>query len=157
MLIREATKDDLVEVCLLTNQINELHHTYEPCLFSKPRGAGYENDFWEDRIVSKDTVTLVAELDNTIHGFLLATITALPVVPFLEKQQACRINTIVVSKEKQNTGIGKLLFSKIESWAKEQGFKEIKLEVVEFNERAKQFYEKLGFRTQTRILSKSIA
>jgi len=41
-------------------------------------------------------------------------------------------------------------------WAKTSGAVEIRLEVMEFNAKAQDFYHKLGFDTQSRIMPHSL-
>ncbi len=54
---------------------------------------------------------------------------------------------IVVSKESRGKGIGSKLFAKILEFAKEKDFKQIRLDVIDENPRAKKLYESLGFET----------
>ncbi|OEE58592.1 hypothetical protein A1OK_15160 [Enterovibrio norvegicus FF-454] len=156
MKIRVAVEDDLERICVLANQINQHHHENEPKIFAKPGNVLDECEFWRSKICGDGTAVLVVEADSIVHGFVLAVLAGSPSVPFLEKTRVCRIGTIVVSDEYQNVGIGKQLLAKAERWAKEQGVSEIRLEVMEFNEAARGFYDKLGFRTQSRVLSKTI-
>lgn len=52
---------------------------------------------------------------------------------------------IVVSEDFRGKGIGKNLFQKIVELAKEKNYKQIRLDVIDENPRAKKLYEKLGF------------
>ena len=157
MQIREAEKRDLERICILANQINQLHHDNEPDLFIKPDDLLSDREFWESKIFGDESIALVAEFDGVVEGFVLAMLTAVPVVPFLKKTRVCRVGTIVVSEAQQHKGLGKQLLNGIESWAVAQNVTEIRLEVMEFNVGAHSFYDKLGFHTQSRVLSKSIA
>ena len=53
-------------------------------------------------------------------------------------------------------GVGKQLMQKVELWALESKADDIRLEVMEFNKNAQQFYDSSGYVTNSRILSKSI-
>lgn len=64
---------------------------------------------------------------------------------------------IVVVKESRGKGIGSELFARILEFANEKNFKQIRLDVIDENPRAKKLYESLGFETtkheNTRYLS----
>jgi len=56
----------------------------------------------------------------------------------------------------RSQGIGHALMQQAETWAKERGITEVELSVWEFNQRALALYEKLGYRTKRRYMSKGI-
>ena len=49
-----------------------------------------------------------------------------------------------------------MLMHKMQAWAIEKGATSIELNVYEFNETAISFYEKLGYRTLSRKMSKEL-
>ena len=56
------------------------------------------------------------------------------------------IHEVSVSKEYSSCGIGKAIFDKTLSVCKNKEVQEIKLDVYNVNARAKQLYERLGFK-----------
>ena len=115
-----------------------------------------DSAFWESKVFCDDNIAIVAESGREIHGLIIAMLSTQPSLPFLKHKKVCRIGTIVVSESQQKKGLGKQLMAEVEHWAKRRGATEIKLEVMEFNQGALRFYDTLGFRTQSRILSKTI-
>ncbi|RKX78531.1 MAG: hypothetical protein DRP87_06100 [Spirochaetes bacterium] len=58
-----------------------------------------------------------------------------------------RIDSVAVDSELRGKGIGTTLIEEAISLAKKMGFRSIRLEVIDSNERAKKLYERLGFKT----------
>lgn len=156
MQIRAGVKADLESICKLANELNQFHYENEPNLFTKPDGVLDDIEFWQTKIFSDDSIALVCEINEEIHGFIFATLSNIPTAPFLHKSQYCLVRTIVVSNEQQKNGLGKRLLEEVEQWAKAQNIAEIRLEVMEFNRGAQSFYAKQGYHTQSRVLAKSI-
>jgi ribosomal protein S18 acetylase RimI-like enzyme len=156
MKVRIATEIDLDDICVLSEQINDLHYQNAPHLFTKPIGKEKDRKFWTEILTQKNSVFFVAEVNNQVQGFVTARITENTEIPFLVSKKICRVGTIVVSEDFQGTGMGKLLMLNSEQWAQSEGAVEIRLEVMEFNGKAQKFYDTIGFQTQSRILSKKI-
>jgi len=86
----------------------------------------------------------VREHFNPIQGYFIYFINKI-MYPKIE-QGVLRIDAIAVDEKLRGHGIGSLLIKKVFEFAKEKGFKEIILEVVDTNPRAKKLYEILGFK-----------
>ncbi|MHB1336796.1 MAG: GNAT family N-acetyltransferase [Candidatus Humimicrobiaceae bacterium] len=61
------------------------------------------------------------------------------------KNDVIRIDSIAVDEDARGQGIGSILIEKVVEFAKDKGFKEVILEVVDTNPKAKKLYEKIGF------------
>jgi ribosomal protein S18 acetylase RimI-like enzyme len=155
MDIRKACEGDIDDLLALNKQIGEYHYQHAPDVFTKPSEA--EKEFLINALNDTDRLFLVASLGDHVIGFLTATINKNESIPFLSKESICRINTIVVDQDYRKRGIGHKLILSCDAWAVKLGAHQVRLEVMEFNESAQQFYEKLGFKTSSKILTKSIA
>jgi GNAT superfamily N-acetyltransferase len=60
-------------------------------------------------------------------------------------EQHGHISDVVVAPEGEGRGIGKLLISRGEAWAREQGFRWLTLSVFAQNVRAREVYKRLGY------------
>lgn len=156
MNLRLATEKDLDEICLLSQQINTQHYHGAPQVFAAPKSVHRDRSYWRDNFNAEGAVFIVAEIDNKVVGFILALITENTTVSFIQKKKVCRVKTVVVSEGFQGQGIGKKLMEAVELWSISEGVDEVRLEVMEFNDQAQEFYGSIGFQTQSRILSKSI-
>jgi len=157
MKIRIATENDLDDIFILSDQINTIHHRNAPNVFSMPDGSERDRIFWFDNLSKENSVFFVFESAGKVKGFITAKITENTEITFLVRKKVCRIGTIIVADAFQRKGIGKAMMQKTEQWALDSGADEIRLEVLAFNNDAHDFYDSIGFETQSRILSKSIA
>ncbi|YCO01263.1 GNAT family N-acetyltransferase [Vibrio sp. VNB-15] len=154
MKVRPATPDDLDALFELNKQINELHHLHAPQAFVAP--SEEDRAFLINALADEERLFLVAEEHQQVLGFITASITQNETVSFLIKDPICRIGTIVVDESQQSKGIGRLLMTEVEQWAHQSGAIQIRLEVMEFNQTAQQFYDKLGFVPNSRLMMKCL-
>ncbi len=157
MDIKQATLSDMASVCKLADQVNYVHHKELPDVFINPDETEGSRAFWTNQLEANDSAFLVAKIASNVVGFITAKITENTEVPFLIRRKVCRIGTIVVLDSHQNKGIGGKLMSAIEEWAADSGAKEVRLEVMAFNENARLFYYKCGYLTSSQIMAKIIA
>jgi GNAT superfamily N-acetyltransferase len=64
------------------------------------------------------------------------------------------IYDVWVTPTRRGEGIGKFLVEWASDWARQRGYRKIKLEVSEMNARARHVYESLGFRPERRYMGK---
>lgn len=85
-------------------------------------------------------VIYVAVLDGKVVGYVHANDYDLIYAPPMKN-----IMGIAVSKECKRMGIGKALFGAVESWAKEDGVKGVRLVSGSTRKEAHEFYERCGY------------
>ncbi|AYO12635.1 GNAT family N-acetyltransferase [Vibrio campbellii] len=154
MKIRPATPDDLNALFDLNKQINELHHLHAPLAFVAP--SEEDRTFLRNMLADEARLFLVAEEGQQVLGFITATITQNETISFLIKDPICRIGTIVVDENQKSKGVGRALMATVEQWARESGALQVRLEVMEFNRDAQQFYDRLGFVPNSRLMMKCL-
>ena len=66
------------------------------------------------------------------------------------------IDEICVDNDHRRQGIASSIMKYIENYAKEIGIESIELNMWEYNEEARSFYEKSGFKTYRRYLERCI-
>jgi len=94
---------------------------------------------------------------SDIHSIAYMVINKNEMIPFLSKEPVCRVGTIVIDEKHRSIGLGKALMNKCNGWAISCEASEVRLEVMEFNAKAQNFYTGLGFKTQSRIMSNVIS
>lgn len=129
--IRRATKEDCKRILELVKELAVYEKAPKEVTVTLKHftesGFG-ENPVWW---------AFVAEVDGTIQGF------ALWYIRFSTwKGQRMYLEDFYVTQEMRGKGLGKLLFDKIITEAKEQKLKGIMWQVLEWNEPAINFYKK---------------
>jgi ribosomal protein S18 acetylase RimI-like enzyme len=154
--VRKATAADYNSLCELFDEIDTLHRDHLPQLFQKPNGAAREKDYYSGLITDENVALLVAEAGENLVGFVHAVIKDTPAFPIFVPGRYAVVDGIVVKSGFQNHGTGRLLMDKVQEWAIAQGATSIELNVYEFNETAISFYERLGYQTLSRKMSKEL-
>jgi GNAT superfamily N-acetyltransferase len=127
--IRFAEKQDAKELSLLSAQLGY------PCSAEKIL------EHLEDLEQNSDHVVFVAEgKDQKLAGFVHVFKTKrIFLDPFAE------LGGLVVDKEYRNTGVGKALLERSETWAREYGCQEMRVRSNVIRKEAHQFYSNLGY------------
>lgn len=93
------------------------------------------------RILSRpDEQFLVAELDGRVVGWLHAAISE-PV----DSEPYVKIVGLVVDHRHQRKGIGRMLMTEAEGWARARGYSIVRLSSTSLRTGAHRFYEQLGY------------
>ncbi len=151
--ITTATEADLTPVCVLAEEILEVHASNAPNAFIAG-GIERDREYWHGTITMPDSAILLAKQDAALVGFIVLRFVAAPAVSFLHPQKIARINTIIVAKQARKQGIGQQLLDAAYAWARAQGAVEIKLEVFGWNEGAIALYQRNGFAVQSLLMNK---
>ena len=94
-----------------------------------------------ERILASDThFAAVAEVDGRVNGFVHADER-----PALERPCQAVLQASVVRSDARRLGIGKLLMSAAESWARYRGLEEMALHTRIDRADARRFYESIGY------------
>jgi ribosomal protein S18 acetylase RimI-like enzyme len=102
---------------------------------------------------TRDHDTLIAEAGGRALGFALA-IYDLPDEVSLTEQAF--VAYMAVEPEAQRRGAGRALLSEVERLAAERGLSYVSLMVTEENDAARGLYERAGFGTERRMMTKPI-
>ncbi|AQU82633.1 MULTISPECIES: GNAT family N-acetyltransferase [unclassified Halomonas] len=156
MTVREAREADLKAICQLSNEINEIHHSQMPHDFSKPDGSNRDEPYWLGFMSMDGSAVFVTEDNDVLTGAVAVSVSTSTPYPFLTSRPRGLVATIVVAESYRGSGLGRELMSAAETYAKEKGAEDIKLEVMAFNSDAIDFYRELGYRSFSFRLSKSL-
>lgn len=154
--IRKAELSDYDSLLPLFDQIDLLHRETLPEIFIKPEGKPRERNYFQDLLQQPDVGFFIAkERDQTI-GFVHGIVrNSLPIAIFAPRRYAV-VDSAVVKKDYQGMGVGRKLMETVHEWARDTGSKSVELNVYEFNEDAISFYERLGYKTLSRKMRKSL-
>lgn len=154
--IRRATATDYTLLCELFDEVDVLHRGNLPHIFQKPNGPVREQDDYLGKVADENVGLLVAETGEQLVGFVHAEIRDAPAIPVFVPRRYAIVDGIGVNLDYQNHGIGRLLMDTVHEWAMAKGATSIELNVYEFNKPAIAFYERLGYETLSRKMSKAL-
>ncbi len=154
--VRKATTGDYNSLCELFDEIDALHRDNLPHVFQKPSGVAREQVYYLGLIADENVGLFVAEAGGKLVGFVHAIIRDTPAFPVFVPRRYAIVDGIGVKSEFQNHGIGRTLMDEMQEWAIAKGATSIELNVYEFNKTAISFYERLGYRTFSRKMSKEL-
>jgi ribosomal protein S18 acetylase RimI-like enzyme len=98
------------------------------------------------------TELFIAELDGLAAGGLLMW----TLKDYFSQQWHAHISVIAVTAEAEGRGVGRALMAYAERWARDRGHTVITLSVFEGNRRAQALYERCGFATEMRRMTKRL-
>lgn len=144
--VREATSDDRERIVDLYLELRDHHAVLQPGnpRYSVPR-EGWERTI-DRTMVSDNSRVVVAEAAGGVVGFLR--------LAFVEKPWgvSCEVQTLVIDAAHRNQGVGHRLMEAAEKIAREENAAGLRVDVLFENDRAREFYERLGYeRTSIRL------
>ncbi|WP_028401944.1 GNAT family N-acetyltransferase [Ectobacillus panaciterrae] len=147
---RVATDKDFKGISKLKEQVQQLHVEGRPDLYANT-SASLDRNTYETWLNDTTIEVFVVEGNNKeILAYMILDIKEPSNNPILLERKVLFIRNIGVSEVCQGTGIGKALVQKAFEYTKEIQATSVELNVLEFNEKAIRFYEKLGFKTKSR-------
>lgn len=150
MLVRRGVESDLGNVRGLLAELDELHRNALSWLFRKPDGAP-EDESLAEFFGTEDHAAFVAEAPGgELAGVLLALIREPKKIPIVRPARIAELDALVVGRAYHRQGVGTALVRAALAWGREQGATRSELGVYEFNERARAFWESVGFETLSR-------
>jgi GNAT superfamily N-acetyltransferase len=110
----------------------------------------------EEILNDEDARLFVVEQGGVVIALAEATLRESPNFALLTPHRWVDLRDIVVDERFRGGGIGKALLAHVEAWARSLGITRIELTVWEFNASARTLYERQGFHTLNRAMSKDL-
>lgn len=151
----EATPADLLAVCRLGAEVNEMHREAVPGVFAAAEDGGADAAHWGAALNAPTATTFLALNGEVAVGFLTVSV-HLEGAPILQPMRFGKVGTVCVSANYQGRGIGRALMDLAERWALARGAQELRLNVWAFNEGARHLYEELGYALRSHQMAKSL-
>ena len=137
--LRTATFDDAAPVGRLFAYLKRHHQAINP---ANPR-YGLDQEACENLtradLVDPAVTIIVAVLEDEVRGFTKLIVEDKP------WGLSCEVETLIVDEELRGRGIGTLLMEAAEKTAAAAGALGIRVNVLRLNERARSFYQRLGY------------
>lgn len=148
--VRSAVADDADAIARVFVESAVHHAGLDPDRYTVPAAASISARYRTGRQhgvdLSMDNVTLVAELEGEIVGFVDARLDRSP-DPMHRDLLYCHVGEIAVSGEYRSRGVGRRLLRAAEDWGRRHGAEFAYLEYHADNPRAGEFYQcRMGYR-----------
>ncbi len=153
-IIRRASADDLKVLNKLMYQLHDEHHQAVPEDF-KPAKEILEEKHISDYLDAPDAIIFVAVIGKQVVGFITGHFCEL-ISSVSKPVMMGSIDEFYVNPEFRGQGIGKRLLDRSFTELYDYGVTQIFVEVWDFNQKAMNLYQKLGFRHHIHWLRKSI-
>ena len=150
--VRRARRDDWPSARALLREIDDLHAAIAPEYFRATARAEGE---WHHLLDEDATAVLVAEMpaqDGAI-AVLVARIYDTPENPAMVPRRRLHVETLVVASKQRRHGVGRRMMSEAAEWGRSHGAAELVLTTWVGNREAAAFYERLGYRELSRVLT----
>jgi ribosomal protein S18 acetylase RimI-like enzyme len=142
--IRRARRDDYAQACGLCSVLDALHRERLPWMFKAPLEQPRSEAYFAELLDRDDSAVFVADAGQVV-GVAFGLLRATPDFPVFQPQRLGILDGLVVDPSWRRRAIGKRLTRAVEEWAIESGASWIELNVYEFNDAARRFYESLGY------------
>ena len=155
-MLRAAAQEDYDAVCMLLAQGDRFHAEALPQIFRSIEGPARSREYFERILDNENAAIFVAEQQDALFGMIQCDVRTAPDVPVIVPRHFVYIDNLVVSERFRQQGVGLALVERVHQWSREKGITEVELGVWEFNIHARILYEKLGYQTTRRIMSKRL-
>ena len=148
MIIRRATEKDMPRIHELLSQVEEVHHKIRPDLF-KAGGRKYTDEELA-RIIADDNRPILAAVDenDALLGYAFCKFQQYQGNNIMTDIKTLYVDDLCVDETLRGQHIGRALFEHVKTFAKENGFYNLTLNVWSLNDSARRFYESCGLRPQ---------
>lgn len=142
--VRSGRREDAAAAAALWIRSAEEHTAYDLVYTTSPEAEKIMRRFLADLSSSSHSCLFVAEADGEVVGFLSGEIREGS--PAFSPKTWTAVEDIYVTQEQRSKGIGRALVDACTEWARDKGADGVSLQVAAGNERARKFYDTLGFR-----------
>lgn len=148
-IIRRAVPDDSEQILALLEQVEAIHQKGRPDLF-REHGTKYTIPELHKIMADDERPIFVAVIDDRVVGYIFGIITETRNSTMLFDMKTIHLDDVCIDESCRGMGIGGALMECVTEWARSIGCTRMDLDVWEFNDGARRFYEKYGFITQKR-------
>ncbi|HDK7160419.1 GNAT family N-acetyltransferase [Clostridium botulinum] len=156
MNFRKANANDVNELVLLFKNLQDMHSENVTNIFNKNIDECILKEYINNVILNEDYNFYIVEDKKKIIGAIEVITIIEKDNPVLKSREYALIDKLVVDNYYRGYGIGSKLIEYAEKDLKSRGIKEIEIYVWEFNRGALNLYEKKGYKTICRRMTKSI-
>lgn len=147
--VRRAIPEDTERLLALLEQVESVHQKGRPDLF-REHGIKFTACELLEIIADDTRPVFVAVYEGCVVGYVFCIITETKGSTMLFDMKNVHLEDVCIDESCRGMGIGGLLMEYVTEWARKNGCDHMDLDVWEFNDGARRFYERYGFATQKR-------
>ena len=155
IIVRSARRDELERVNELRRMVNDVHVSGRPDIF-RPGFGPEMRDYVYKQFDSDEYDMLVAVTDGVICGYAVTAVGHKSLSPYNNERYFYHVEEFGVDADYRRMGVATALVDYIKRDAKAKGLSRVELDVWEFNEGARAFYEAAGFKVYRRFLEMDV-
>lgn len=154
--LRSAGRSDLDAVLALLRELDESHVDLEPTLLQAFSDPPRPREWLLSRFTEPGEACFVAELDGKVVGFVWAKVQNPPGIPAFVQEPLLVVADLVVHAPYRSRGIGHALLERAIDFGRARGARRVQLTVFDKNLPARAFYDDLGFRPLSVVLTREL-
>ena len=152
MIIRRAQSGDIPNLANLWIEFMDFHSDLDSSFVRSDDAANNWANYITSKLLENDIRIFVAESENTLVGYVVASIHEYP--PIITLRRYGFITDIAVTALHRRKGIAHKLFQTAEQWLLSEGVPRIELKVDVVNDVSGAFWKNEGFALHTQTLIK---
>ena len=146
MNIRFANPSDIPAMIALLQQVGEVHHQIRPDLFRA--GAQKYDEAALLRLLAEETRPIFIAEEDGVLGYCFCILQITENDPVLCDRRVIYIDDLCVDASVRGKGVAGALYDAVLAYGRENRFDAVTLNVWCGNDRAMNFYEKVGMKPQ---------
>jgi GNAT superfamily N-acetyltransferase len=154
VVIRKLQEDDIDGICELWKEFARIREGMTKSKILNDDAADYFFGYATGLLSRKDTLTLVADDNKKIVGYMIAQKQRRP--PIYHHTQVAYLSDSFVAETHRGKGLLRMFMSDLHKWCKAEGVTAIDVQIFEGNKDAQAIYRKLGFHDYRVLLRQEV-
>lgn len=154
VVIRKLQEDDIDGICELWKEFARLREGLTKSKILNDDAADYFFGYATGLLSRKDTLTLVADDNKTVVGYLIAQKQRRP--PIYHHTQVAYLSDSFVAESHRGRGLLRQFMAELNKWCMAEGITAVDVQIFEGNKDAQAIYRKLGFHDYRVLLRKEV-
>jgi GNAT superfamily N-acetyltransferase len=141
--VRKLQEDDIDGICALWKEFAVLREGFTKTRILNDDAADYFFGYATGLLSRKDTLTLVADDDGKVVGYLIAQKQRRP--PIYHHTQVAYLSDSFVAASHRGQGVLRQFMDELKKWCKAEAITAIDVQIFEGNQGAREVFQHLGF------------
>lgn len=152
--IRKLQEDDVDGISTLWQKFAQMREGMTNSKILNEDAADYFFGYATGLVQRKDTLTLVAEEDGRVVGYLIALKQRRP--PIYHHTRVAYLSDAFVEEPHRRQGILKQFVAELDAWCRREGITAIDVQIFKGNGLAQEIYQRMGFHEYRVLMRREI-